>query len=471
MKKYIIIAASLFFLAAVCLPVTYFRIDDMQDQVEIKETVLAGDAAAAAGTTLRYKVFNRQLLWDMEYKIGSQKKPKIRFRHVSVGGYNTEPVPESQAGFLTDLYGSSSSSGSIESMIDASAKPLVFDVAKRTKKGKTRKETHLLREYYEYFPARFSVDMHGVHIAPPDAPESYFKLPIPEDYEVRISITKNSRGDISAYSIDDAEDGLYSESSTASTCTDSGCYVALNPSSYYQAESDTSRDIPLPADMRGIHFVPFLSYGSGDDDKWFRPDLEHARLLYPLPEGTRTLALQKSSDGKSLYHLTKEKGGIYLSVIDIKSMKCQQTLSLPGKSASRELAVFEEDDDGNILMILSTGRFYLLTQKGKQIEIALSENLQSIDGLSGARPSEGTLSFDYDGRRLAMAFYNIYDIDSDSTSYLVLYDKGELQYAGCYESSLAPRDVAMEYAVTPAFAYTRGGQGLTAVDGIRVKLK
>ena len=468
MKKYIVIAASLFFLAAVCLPVTYFRIDDMQDQVEIKETLLAGDAAAAAGTTLRYKVFNRQLLWDMEYKIGSQKKPKIRFRHVSAGGYNTDPVPESQAGFSTDLYGGSSSSGSIESMIDASAKPLVFDVAKRTKKGTTSEETHLLKEYYEYFPARFSVDMRGVHIAPPDAPESYFKLPIPEDLQVRISVTKNSRGDISAFDIDHEDSQL--EADAKSTCTDSGCYIALNPTSYYQAESDTSRDVPLPADMRGIHFVPFLSYGSGDDDKWFRPDLEHARLLYPLPEGTRTLALQKSSDGKSLYHLTKEKGGIYLSAIDIKSMKCLQKLPLAGKSTGLEVDIFKEDDDGNILMIFSTGRFYLLTQKGKQIEIALSENLQSIDGLRGARPSDGTLSFDYDGSRLAMAFYNIYDIDSSSTSYLVFYDQGGLQYAGRYESCLAPRDVAMRYAVVPAFAYTRGGQGLTAVDGIRVKL-
>lgn len=466
MKKYIIIAASLFFLAVVCLPVTYFQINDMQDQAEIKETVLAGNAAAAAGTTLRYKVFNRQLLWDMEYEIASQKKPKIHFSHVSVGGYNTEPVPESQAGFSSNLFGGSSSSGSIESMIDTTAKPLVYDVAKRTRDGKTRKETHLLREYYEYYPARFSVDMRGVYMGNADAPEDYFKLPIPEDLQVRISVTKNSRGEISSFDIDNEDSQL--ETIAESACTDSGCYVALNPPSYYQAKSDTSRDIPLPASMNGIHFVPFLSYG--DENTWFKPDLEHARLIYPLPENTYTLGLQKSNDGKNLYHITKEKGAIFLSVINIKSVRCLQKLSLSDRTSPSELMVFQEDDDGNILMIFSTGRFYLLTQKGKQIEIALSENLQSIDGLSGARPSDGTLSFDYDGSRLAVAFYNIYDIDSNCTSCLVLYDKGGLQYAGRYENSLAPRDVAMEYAVAPALSYTKSNQGLTAVDGITVKL-
>ena len=404
MKKYIIITALLFFLAAALLPVTYFQIDGMQDQVEVKETTLAGDASNAAGITLQNKVFNRSLLWDMTYEIDSQEKPAVRFHRVSHGGYSSEPVPKSQAGFSSDLYGGSSSSGSVESLIDVSAKPFVYDVAERTKKGKTRRETHLLREYCEYFPARFFLDMEGVHVAPPDAPESYFKLPIPEDYKVRISVTKNSRGDISAYSIDNAEDGLYSESSAASTCTDTGCYIALNPPSYYSPEADASRDVPLPADMCGIHFIPFLSYGNGDDDKWFRPDLEHARLLYPLPEGTYTLALEKSSDGKGLYHLTKEKEGIFLSVIDVKSMKCLQKLSLPGKSESPEQAVFKVDAS-SILVILSSGRFYLLTQKEEQMEIALSENLQSIEGMEDACPVAGTLSFDYDGNRLAVAFY------------------------------------------------------------------
>ena len=65
MKKYIIITALLFFLAAALLPVTYFQIDGMQDQVEVKETTLAGDASNAAGITLQNKVFNRSLLWDM----------------------------------------------------------------------------------------------------------------------------------------------------------------------------------------------------------------------------------------------------------------------------------------------------------------------------------------------------------------------------------------------------------------------
>ena len=198
--------------------------------------------------------------------------------------------------------------------------------------------------------------------------------------------------------------------------------------------------------------------------------MEHARLLYPLPEGTYTLALEKSSDGKGLYHLTKEKEGIFLSVIDVKSMKCLQKLSLPGKSESPEQAVFKVDAS-SILVILSSGRFYLLTQKEEQMEIALSENLQSIEGMEDACPVAGTLSFDYDGNRLAVAFYDIRTIDIDCTTYLVLYDQNGLQYAGCYENSLAPEEGAMAYAVIPALTYTAGAQELTAVDGVRVKLK
>lgn len=465
MKKYIIITGLLFILAAVCLPAAYIHINDMQNQVKIKETTLAGNAAAAAGTTFRYKIFNRNLIWKMEYKIHSQKNTKIRFSHVSVGGYGADPVPESQAGFSSNLFGGSSSSGSIESMIDTAAKPLVYDVAKRTRDGKTHKETHLLREYYEYYPARFSVEMRGVYMGNADAPEDYFKLPIPKDFQIDISVTKNSRGQISGYSIDEKDRQL--EPSAKSACTDSGCYVALNPPSYYQAKSDTSRDVPLPAGMNGVHFVPFLSYG--DENTWFKPDLEHARLIYPLPEGTNTLTLQKSIDGKILYLVTEEKKRIFLSVINIKSMKCLQKLSLPDKFSDPELTVFKEDD-GNILVMFSTGRFYLLTQKEKQLEIALSQNLQNIDGMSDADPSTGTLSFDYDDNRLAIAFFNLRFIDTDSTIYLVLYDKSGLQYAGRYENSLAPRDVAMEYAVAPALSYTKSNQELTAVDGISVKL-
>ena len=307
MKKYIIITALLFFLAAALLPVTYFQIDGMQDQVEVKETTLAGDASNAAGITLQNKVFNRSLLWDMTYEIDSQEKPAVRFHRVSHGGYSSEPVPKSQAGFSSDLYGGSSSSGSVESLIDVSAKPFVYDVAERTKKGKTRRETHLLREYCEYFPARFFLDMEGVHVAPPDAPESYFKLPIPEDYKVRISVTKNSRGDISAYSIDNAEDGLYSESSAAAISRSTRRHTT-HPK---RTPHGMSRCLPICAESILFHFylTVTVTMTNGSDRTW------NTRGSYTLcPRGPIPWPWRKAATAKAcITSQKKRKGSSYPS--------------------------------------------------------------------------------------------------------------------------------------------------------------
>lgn len=466
------IAAVLMVLAAVLigLSVAYHYIEGQQNQVYVTETALAGDPKAAEGINLNFKACDSdtgKLFWNIDHIVSDESKTKAQFQKVKDGHYDvfwTQPYVDIES----DLFYSSSPFD-----YSPASKEIAKDVAKRTQNSQTHEETHLLRDYYEYYPVNLNIQFPGYYVNDAPSDVQYFKIPVPDKYTIDVSVTKNQAGEITSYDVTSPYTSLNIPGQNIFTT--SGCYLVLDKASYELELGEDVREISekweidLPEDMRGIHFIPFAK--SVEGSRFLNIDLAHARMAYPLSSDCRVMDLRLSADEKKLLLLTQEKAAVYLSVIDKESMELQQKIFL--FQENQEIWVLTmSQENGRLLTIFDDGQFYLFTQKGNQYHMELSDNLHQVDALSEIKLREPFLSFDYDGKSLALAAYDADDsyYEDLTTSYLCLFDKEGLQYAGCYRSSLG-RKKASTNGVVPAITFYRKNDTLPkSASAIKVKL-
>lgn len=72
MKKSLVLYSILIGIALLSFPAALVMVDSGKERIVITEEVLSGDPEAAAGVILKIPVhYDRRLLWDTEYTIGS----------------------------------------------------------------------------------------------------------------------------------------------------------------------------------------------------------------------------------------------------------------------------------------------------------------------------------------------------------------------------------------------------------------
>ncbi|MFR1724908.1 hypothetical protein [Emergencia timonensis] len=483
MKKTIAAAVMVFALALLALIAIYFYVNPQQDQVAIEETVLFGDTKAAEGltfTTTACDSCSRKLLWKTEYVVSEQPKTTTQFQRVKDDVYS----PDADLDYIEleeDCFISSSDILSDEIVRTLPEDhPVISDVASRTTNGKTREETHRLREYYQYYPVKLSMDISGINIDKASLHTDYFKIPVPADYSIKVTVKKDEKGKIIRYEM--APVHSYFEPEIEGLFTTNGCFVAL-PDLKYEAdhkstteEDDDSwlymKDLRLSQAMRGIHFVPFVAEENKGNK--LRADFDNAKLIVPLPSTSQVLRMQQSQDQKKIIVLLRERGELVLSVIDAASKKVLQRTPLQQISAQRNMNMIKEKD-GRLLIVADDGQIHLLTQVRNQYRIEISGSLEQVVKRGEFSSLPSYWSFDYDGENLALAtFSEPFDGRYPNCSvYVFLYGQSKLKYAGYYKNSLNKENAGSEsgFVVAPVITHNKKGHTIySSVDGIDVKL-
>lgn len=475
MKKTIATAFMVFSLALLSFIAIYFYVNQQQNQVTIDETVLFGDVKAAEGLTLTTSACDsrsRKLLWKTEHVVSEQPKTTTQFQRVKDDVYS----PDANLNYIEleeDCFISSSD-------ILPEDHPVISDVASRTANGKTREETHRLREYYQYYPVKLSMDISGINIDKASLHTDYFEIPVPADCSIKVTVKKDEKGKIIRYEM--APVHSYFEPDIEGLFTTNGCFVAL-PDLKYEADHEGfadgddeewlyMKDLRLARAMRGIHFVPFVAEENKGNK--LRADFDNAKLIVPLPSTSQVLRMQQSQDQKKIIVLLRERGELVLSVIDAASKKVLQRTPLQQISAQRNMNMIKEKD-GRLLIVADDGQIHLLTQARNQYRIKISGSLEQVIKRGEFSSLPSYWSFDYDGENLVLAtFSEPFDGRYPNCSvYVFLYRQNKLKYAGYYKNSLNKENAGSEsgFVVAPVITHNKKGHAIySSVDGIDVKL-
>ena len=324
------------------------------------------------------------------------------------------------------------------------------------------------------------MDISGINIDKASLHTDYFKIPVPADYSIKVTVKKDEKGKIIRYEM--APVHSYFEPEIEGLFTTNGCFVAL-PDLKYEAdhkstteEDDDSwlymKDLRLSQAMRGIHFVPFVAEENKGNK--LRADFDNAKLIVPLPSTSQVLRMQQSQDQKKIIVLLRERGELVLSVIDAASKKVLQRTPLQQISAQRNMNMIKEKD-GRLLIVADDGQIHLLTQVRNQYRIEISGSLEQVVKRGEFSSLPSYWSFDYDGENLALAtFSEPFDGRYPNCSvYVFLYGQSKLKYAGYYKNSLNKENAGSEsgFVVAPVITHNKKGHTIySSVDGIDVKL-
>lgn len=172
------------------------------EAVEMYETVLAGDRAAAEGVEVSFGTHCAgRLHWDSSLSIGAENAVTTDFCFTP---YDERTGADISSGssyvYLSARVNTSGEAGTAVTG-EGALRSVVRDVASRTQPLESRTETVFLGDYFEYFPVY-------VGVKPPlgwDAEElarvleKRFKIPLPEDWQLDVRVTCNAHGGIAEY--------------------------------------------------------------------------------------------------------------------------------------------------------------------------------------------------------------------------------------------------------------------------------
>jgi len=429
MKRSLILTLLLFALSAAALVGSHSVINGRKDAVAIEETVLYGDRTAAEGITVLNRTHNDyHLFWDTSYTVENELKVHTDFlfsQEEKREDYNPGPNLSVSYFFNFSMGGSNII---LEDDYEQGVRKLPMkparDVAGRTQAGETHEETVYLKDYYDFYPFCLEINFpssvvttsyHNLYDM-----TDYLKVPVSETQRVRVSVTKDSTGNVTQVRNELVSEEIFFTAS--GVFTDSGCYFVINA-----RENGTAR---LPEEVLGIRYIPFIKA-----EGFLRPSFEDIRMAYPLDRETaQVLYLLKSPDERRLMLFAEENGSITLSVIGVETMNLLQKTVLFEDTEDLFLQEIQQYDNF-FAAPLSDGRFCLLQENAGGIcEVKLTGNLYACEEI-GKDPFYAfynDMAMDYDGQRLAVAFYQQ---RSGCGTYLMVYNKDGLAYAGKYDHS------------------------------------
>ncbi|MCD7948417.1 MAG: hypothetical protein LUG13_09085 [Oscillospiraceae bacterium] len=426
-----------------------------QDDVSFTEVAAYGDVSSADGLTVSTRAqLAHHLLWDTAHTFGQVPQTHTDAQFSAQNLYFNEEESRPDALNLYMLLGFSASSSS--NLLGDQAFPVISemlrDVASRTPNGVYHSENIHLRDYYDYYPISAelyidgyyfvgsgdngsSIDQSGNNEEVREAFSRYFQLTVPKTETITVEIQKNSTGAVVGINTElENPVGL----SSVSVATENGIYFALNANSI----ADFSN---TPGGF-GIYLLPASTML--DDDGGTIQTLEYQNLqtVYPLNVSASVLTLQLSEDGRCLNLITKEDGGLFLTVIEIATMTETQKLPILAdmEDAGVQMLNF---DDGILFVLLDNDRFMLAEQQEDNTYQPMLSDVR-VDALEiGTYISRNTPEIAWDGTRLAFVSARQRYIPRDDSYYLgdywdscgfvlEVYDKSGLTYQGEYESSL-----------------------------------
>ena len=386
-----------------------------RDRLALRETVLAGDSAAAAGVTAAYRLWDADghLSWKTAFTPGGTPETVFRFdpeRQEPDMSWAFQPYGE--LNYSLSSIGIQSYTGLV--LPESGEEPVVavaYGVQERTSPGETRTETVPMDGYSPYYPLLFSGRWQGLSDSFDSSSNGYlshyFRIPVPPEQTIEVSVTKDDSGAVTAVSAQFSQDmpALWSGSAV---CPEGIYLVAGAPT----ADGTDALECP---DGPGVHFIPCRE----DDCPWF--DLSGLRLFYPAEHA---LGLRLGEAGRLLLY-TREEGKLALTVLDRETGEALERLEL--LEMGEEETLLDPIDSGPLhLAVLSGGAFCLVQEEeGRAVPVLTGSLDQEEDALRRLILRSQALA--WDGARMVWGTCDWYGAD------LGVWDAQGLQFLARYE--------------------------------------
>lgn len=391
------------------------------DDVEMRETVLCGDSAAAQGIKARVPVYSGgHLFWDTELETASDSAPVTDFRYSSMReNINGE---HGYYGLSVNLMTNMGASGNFGPEFDFDPEysgrfgddyyliygDILRAAASRTAPGQEHTEYVELTDWIDYVPLQFDLDLPGYNYVYDNGEEyieinrgftgmlgakmsEYFRLPLSGPCPMKVSVSKNIDGDIvgwqlngvyeymdevtdSPYMTEDGPgnvaavsagtwDGLNVQS--LSVVTDDACYFAFEQ---WGSERDAGRvDFSVLPGGRGVYRLPF-EY-EGEDTHITHVYLDDIEAVLPVDDGEDVELLD--TDGERLLMFTIGNGKMYLT-----QAKLPELTDVRKTELTDMVDMGDYRPDGYSRTMQSEGLYYLETTGGR---VLLLENVDGGD--------------------------------------------------------------------------------------------
>lgn len=436
------------FLVLICLAVGGLAgmavwVSKDNETVEVTQTTLHGDPAAAQGLTITtHNQLDNHLFWDTQFPAqdAGQAQTQFRFslRKPQYQGAHVD-VP---ALMLPSFSGGMGTSGEFtpEELSDWNSGMFLMpaaDLAKDMAPNQTKTETVRLADYCDTLPIGME-DYYYYHRSDEayfetikrqqEALQSFFAIPTPEEVQITYTLTTSSGGGVNDIQVQSEQ---WLKLDTAAAQGEGGWYFIVD--SYASAEDAENGFISLDLthiwDGYGVYFIPSLAQEDGSGYESDNLDIEKIQTVYAVPQGERTVNLEADEKGNLLLYTVAGETW-YLNVLSGDGQQLRQRLELGQLGSNAYMDTLLEEEDYQLLSFYDD-RIYLLTWDGKSY--ALKHALRMPENEQWDMAGKERLA-QWDGQRLAL-------LERDGSSWenvryrLTVWQAGELTYQGEYDFS------------------------------------
>lgn len=458
MKKYLYLLAAALVLSVGTLAGGHLRVNGAREKMDVRETVLAGDPAAAAGlsVTCHTRDWDGHLLWDTAFTPGGAEQAKTVFRLSGSGEEDphrwSDSVRLEQA---NDLFGI----GGNVSLDDQEYPPYLMrpirDVASRTAAGEERTETIRISDYYDCYPLDLEVysqkyphDSISVYSEEYKWLGDYFQVKADAAAVREVTVEKDGEGQVVSAKMD-----LQPQQGDSGGRLDS-CGVVTKQGIFLIVESVDVSGIPderlTCRDGPGVHLIRYREDREDEPVESYL-DLFEPELFYPTGDA-QTLWLGVSPGESELLLYTLEKGVLVLTVLDPATGEVLQRLDLLETGADCGYLDMVKGD-GLYLTVLNVDTFSLVRREGRRYQQVLTGALDAHGEELSVFRSAPALA--WDGERMAVASAGLYGFPYKNNAYndirAAVWDKSGLRFLGAYSCALSrdPSSNCYQYAQEP----------------------
>lgn len=468
MKRSLWVFGIVMLAGAISFPLTLWAVDREKGKITVRETVLFGDPAQAAGLRVEMGThWDSRLLWETGYEPGKTEEAGSRFSFSASQvrwkqkrrSYVYVEIPTSRGTVMT---ANGNSGKTVEREVDISQDPmapLLTAVADRTAPGEERTEVLAVRDCLTHYPSMLIVAngeigkrgfLYEIGWGWQDGLE-IFDLRVLNDDLAEVTIRKNDQGAVIGYQY--TIRGGYYLTGTSAFGSD-GCFYG------FRRENGENYSIVRDGADSYLYFLSYMGgekkIGSGVQGL----DTEGIVKVCTLPAGVVPVELVLDEKEEYLYLAARNESRYYFFVygVDGRSLTLLQQIpilereELPAGAESfwHDCRQMQVQEDG--ILITWGGNLFVFLAKnmsaegneGNQYRVwcsgifppgeinGQSENENSWKRLAELSAFADENTFAFDGERLALAAVDRW---RNLSTRLLIYRDGRMVYSGFYEYS------------------------------------
>lgn len=432
------------FLVLICLAVGGLAgmavwVSKDEEAVEVTQTTLLGDPAAAQGLTITANnQLDNHLFWGTQFPAQDAGQAQTQFRFSLQKQQYERNYVDTPELMIPSTSGGMGTSGefSPEELSDWRSGMFITpaaDLAKDMVPNQTKTETVLLADYCDtlpigmedyYYRYRSGEAYFEMMKRQQQVLQDFFAIPAPEKFQITYTLTTGSEGGVNDIQV---QSDQWINLNTATAQGEGGWYFTLDSyvSQEDAREGGISLDLSHIRDGYGVYFIPSLAQ---KDDERENLDVEKIQTVYVVPQGERTVNLDADEKGNLLLYTVAGETW-YLNVLSGDGQQLLQRLELGQLGSNAYMADPLEGED-YLLLFFHNDQLCLLTWDGDYV---LKYVLQMPENESWDIVGKEQLA-QWDGQRLAL-------LERDNSSWeevrcrLTVWQAGELTYQGEYDFS------------------------------------